>query len=171
MITDEYGTVHYTLDELCDLLYQDKTVSLNSIKVADPEEYNSAIKQLFVPYPELGKYEKQDIPVSEFDKNNQNCWHMPDEYKSFDIAEWIVLQCKTECELQRVSKELIMFHDRNLFDLLRYMKYFVDTMRRNKIVWGVGRGSSVASYVLYLIGVHKIDSLKYELQIEDFLKD
>ena len=57
-----------------------------------------------------------------------------------------------------------------MITLLKYLKYLVDTMRENKIVWGVGRGSSVASYVLYLIGVHKIDSIKYELDIKEFLK-
>jgi len=50
------------------------------------------------------------------------------------------------------------------------MIYIVDMMRKNNLVWGVGRGSSVASYVLYLIGIHKIDSLKYNLNIEEFLK-
>jgi DNA polymerase III alpha subunit len=55
-------------------------------------------------------------------------------------------------------------------DLLKYLKYLVDTMRENKIVWGVGRGSSVASYALYLIGVHKVDSIKYQLDINEFLK-
>jgi DNA polymerase III alpha subunit len=54
--------------------------------------------------------------------------------------------------------------------LLFYLKYLVDAMRENKIVWGVGRGSSVASYVLYLIGVHRIDSIKYDLDIKEFLK-
>jgi DNA polymerase III alpha subunit len=43
-------------------------------------------------------------------------------------------------------------------------------MRKENIVWGVGRGSSVASYVLYLIGVHKIDSLYYNLDVEEFLR-
>jgi DNA polymerase III alpha subunit len=43
-------------------------------------------------------------------------------------------------------------------------------MRKNKIVWGVGRGSSVASYVLFLIGIHKVNSLKYNLDIKEFLK-
>ena len=32
-------------------------------------------------------------------------------------------------------------------------------MRENNIVWGVGRGSPVASYVLFLIGVHRINSI------------
>jgi DNA polymerase III alpha subunit len=53
---------------------------------------------------------------------------------------------------------------------LRYLKYLVDTLRKNNVVWGVGRGSSVASYVLFLIGVHRIDSLYYDLNVDEFLK-
>ena len=95
---------------------------------------------------------------------------MPDEYKDMDIAQWILDQCKTELELQRVGAELLLFQERELFPLLQYLKYFVDTMRANNILWGLGRGSSVASYVLYLIGVHKIDSLKYNLDWHEFLR-
>ena len=58
------------------------------------------------------------------------------------------------------EEELILFKERDLIPLLRYLKYLVDTMRKHNIVWGVGRGSSVASYILYLIGVHKINSIK-----------
>jgi DNA polymerase III alpha subunit len=79
-------------------------------------------------------------------------------------------QSSTEAELQRVGHELLLYQERDLFGLLRYLKYFVDTMRSNNVVWGLGRGSSTASYVLYLIGVHRIDSLYYDLPIEEFLK-
>ena len=57
-----------------------------------------------------------------------------------------------------------------MIDVLRFMVYMIDTMRKNNIVWGVGRGSSVSSYILYLIGVHKVDSIKFELNIEEFLR-
>ena len=87
-----------------------------------------------------------------------------------DIARYVLDQCKTDAELQRVGQELLMYQDRNLFDLLRFMKYFVDQMRQNNVVWGVGRGSSTASYVLFLLGVHRIDSLFYDLSIDEFLK-
>ena len=43
-------------------------------------------------------------------------------------------------------------------------------MRDNGVIWGVGRGSSVASYVLYLIGIHKVDSMYYDLPINEFLR-
>ena len=66
--------------------------------------------------------------------------------------------------------ELKEFEVRGLFDMLRYMIYLVDVMRENNIVWGVGRGSSVASYVLYLIGIHRINPLDYDLNWRDFLR-
>jgi hypothetical protein len=69
-----------------------------------------------------------------------------------------------------VGQELLLYQERDLFNLLRYLKYFVDTMRKNGVVWGLGRGSSTASYILYLLGVHKINSLYYDLPIEEFLK-
>jgi DNA polymerase III alpha subunit len=78
--------------------------------------------------------------------------------------------CNTDAELQRVGTELLLYQERNMFDLLRFLVYIVDVMREQDIVWGVGRGSSVASYVLYLIGVHKIDSLYYDLDIAEFLR-
>ena len=95
---------------------------------------------------------------------------MPEKYKQLDIAKYLLDLCRTDAELQRVGQELLLYQERNMFDLLRFLCYIVDTMRDKDIVWGVGRGSSVASYVLYLIGVHKIDSLYYDLDIAEFLR-
>jgi DNA polymerase III alpha subunit len=63
-----------------------------------------------------------------------------------------------------------LYDERHLEPVLQLMIFLVDTFRKNKIVWGVGRGSSVASYCLYLIGVHRINSLRYGLDIGEFLK-
>ena len=71
---------------------------------------------------------------------------------------------------QNISEELEAFIQHGMMDLLFYLKYLVDTLRDNNVVWGVGRGSSVASYVLYLIGVHRIDSMKYNLDWHEFLR-
>ena len=78
--------------------------------------------------------------------------------------------CETEAELQRCGHELLMFQERNLFNLLKFLKYLVDTMNDNNVIWGVGRGSSVASYALYLLGVHRINSMYYDLDIGEFLR-
>ena len=87
-----------------------------------------------------------------------------------DIAKWVLEQCTSEPELQRAGEELIMFQERDMFTLLQYLKYLVDVMRKNNIIWGVGRGSSVSSFVLFLIGIHRINSLHYQLSIDEFLK-
>jgi len=120
--------------------------------------------------PILQAYNPLDISVTEFDDNCRNNWYMPEEYQSLDIAKWILDLCITEQELQRVGQELILFQERNMFPLLQYCKYLVDTMRKHNIVWGVGRGSSVSSYVLFLLGVHRINSIHYYLSIDEFLK-
>jgi DNA polymerase III alpha subunit len=108
-------------------------------------------------------YPRPNLPI---DKSN---WFMPWEYKKMDIEEFLVDKCPEE-NYERLVKELEEYRRRNLLDLLRQMKYIIDTLRKNNIVWGVGRGSSVASYVLFLLGVHKIDSVKYNLPIEEFFK-
>jgi DNA polymerase III alpha subunit len=96
---------------------------------------------------------------------------MPSEYKTLDIESWIWTQCPPwDPQHTRVTEELAAFKERNMMDLLRWLKYFVDTCNKNNVVWGIGRGSSVASYVLYLIGVHHIDSIKYNLEWQEFLR-
>jgi DNA polymerase III alpha subunit len=95
---------------------------------------------------------------------------MPAEYQNFDIVNWLFDQCNTQEQQDRVAMEMKLFVQHNMYEVLVYLKYLVDTMRSNKIVWGVGRGSSVSSYILFLIGIHKIDSIKFDLNISEFLK-
>lgn len=97
-------------------------------------------------------------------------WNIPESYKDTDIKEFLLLLCDTEIERERVEMEYTMFEKRKLIPLLQFLFFIVDYMRKYKIVWGVGRGSSVASYCLYLLGIHKVDSIKYDLPIEEFLK-
>jgi len=170
MRTDNFGQVHRTANELCDLLYLEPSTDLHAVEIDDPEEFNRSIKEMYYDFRLLKKYREPATSVEEFDTINQAHWYMPDEYKKFDVAKFVLDQCHTEEELQRTGKELMMYLDRDLMPLLQFLKYFVDTMRKNNVVWGVGRGSSVASYVLFLLGVHRIDSLYFDLPIEEFLR-
>ena len=167
---DQYGQTYTTSNELCDLLYKNPTLDISLFQVEDSIEYNRSVADLHAELDLLDSYHSISQTVEEFDSILQHNWRMPKEYKDLDIAAYVLGLCKEEHELQRVGEELILYQERNLFDLLRYLKYLIDTLRKNNIVWGVGRGSSVASYVLFLIGVHKIDSLYYQLDIEEFLK-
>lgn len=174
MSYDQYGQCWTTHDELFDMLYQNPDLHLDKFLVREDVSggptYNKSVTSLYAGFPMLKHLREIDQTVEEFDHSQQCNWYMPQEYKDMDIAQWILDQCKTDAELQRVGEELLLYMDRDLIDLLRYLKYFVDTMRSNKVVWGLGRGSSVASYVLYLLGVHRINSLYFDLDIKEFLK-
>jgi len=168
MRTDIYGQIILSEDDLCGIYLTNPDKSFTSVL---SEEFIQFSDDLGISIkPQIKQYIQSNQSVREFDKSCQNNWHMPTEYKELDIAKYVLDLCKTEEELQRVGEELLLFQERDMFDLLRYMKYLVDTMRNNSIVWGVGRGSSVSSFVLYLIGIHKINSLYYDLSIDEFLK-
>ena len=84
--------------------------------------------------------------------------------------ETFLLENSPESNHPRIIQEIALYKKHNMILMLKTMKYIVDTLRTNNVIWGVGRGSSVASYVLHIIGVHKIDSVKYNLPIEEFFK-
>lgn len=99
-----------------------------------------------------------------------NTWHMPDDYKNLDIINHLLDMCETQEQRNRVLIELNLFKDRGMIIVLQFLKYLVDVCKEHNIVLGVGRGSSVASYCLFLLGVHRVDSIKYQLDITEFLK-
>jgi DNA polymerase III alpha subunit len=168
MRTDQFSNPIFNDRDIFEALYKGQTLS--------PEmfvESNDDIKKLeeitgFEFWQPLDDY---DISIDEYDSTLQTNWFMPDEYKALDIEAWIWEQTPPwDPQHTRVAEELAAFKQRNMLDLLRWLKYFVDTCRSKNILWGVGRGSSVASYVLFLIGVHKIDSIKYNLEWQEFLR-
>jgi DNA polymerase III alpha subunit len=172
MKINSYGQVEITADEAFQSLYSGKINNLKNVYVEDKDRtrFNKARDLNGDRFPELETLVLPDITLEEYDKMNQQNWFMPKEYYNFEIVEYLLDKTTNEEEYQRVVTELELFTQHNMIDLLKYIKYLVDTMRKNNIVWGVGRGSSVASYVLYLIGVHKVDSIKYALDIKEFLK-
>jgi DNA polymerase III alpha subunit len=169
ILLDKYSRQVLSEEQACAMLYSDPTLDVANLCLEDVTKFNSASKKLHLNTM-LTQLDDLGIEVDEYHKRNQSNWRMPEKYKQLDIAEYLLKLCTTDAELQRVGTELLLYQERNMFDLLRFLVYIVDTMRNNGIVWGVGRGSSVASYVLYLIGVHKIDSLYYDLDIAEFLR-
>lgn len=168
MITDKFGQQIYNENELCDLFLSNTNVSLRNVLTDKKIEFSTDLELTNIL--NFTEYKVNDISISDFDKQCQSNYYIPKDYIDLDIAQYVLSRCKTDAELQRAGQELLLFQERNMFMLLKYLKYFVDTLKQNNIVWGVGRGSSVASFVLYLLGVHKINSLYYDLPIEEFLK-
>jgi DNA polymerase III alpha subunit len=169
MYLDKYSNPVFNEQDLFDAIYNGYQFNVNDTMIV---ERTDAVKELekqigfrFVP-----PYEPH-FDVADYDQACQSNWLMPDEYKTLDIEMWVREQTPPwDPESTRVEEELAEFKSRNMLDLLRWLKYFVDTSRSNNVLWGVGRGSSVASYVLYIIGVHKINPIKHNLDWREFLR-
>lgn len=168
MRQDIFGRMVLSEQDLCHAYLQNPERTIQRAYTDSTIKFDSDLELQNLPI--LEEFQELDLDIETFDRQQQSNYHMPNSYKELDIAEWVLDQCQTDWQRQRAGLELLLYLERDLFDLLRYLKYLVDTMRVNNIVWGVGRGSSVASYVLFLIGVHKIDSLYYDLDINEFLR-
>lgn len=173
MNKNKFGEIVLDQDDLCSAIMQgldvaqlchatvDSTVDLQNL--IDSVNDSDTLRSWHHP-------QNLDLTVEEYDQQKQSTWFMPSEYHDIDIAQHVLQLCQTPEQLQRAGEELLLYQQHNLFDLLRYLRYLVDVMRCNHIIWGVGRGSSVASYVLYLLGVHRVDSLYYDLDPREFLR-
>jgi DNA polymerase III alpha subunit len=171
--TDLYGRVSISPEEAFECIYSKKNLNFDNVYIDDDfiiKQFNLASKTNADPINLLQSLPKNTTSIEQFDTNLQDNWFMPEEYKNFEIVGFLLEQTSNEEQYQRVVQELELFYQYGMIDLLKYLKYLVDTMKSNNIVWGVGRGSSVSSYVLFLIGVHRIDSIKYNLDIHEFLK-
>lgn len=109
-------------------------------------------------------------------------WTLPDSYKELNVKEHIFRKLLAYCannrlddeaiekRIKRVEDELKLYSEKNLLDILKTLIYVVDMFKEKKVVWGTGRGSSCNSYILYLIELHDVDSIKYDLDINEFLR-
>lgn len=173
MIIDEYGTVTATQEEVIEYLRKNPDFDISSVFIIDGEEYNRSVDNCFpdLVKVKLCKDKKYDCSPEEYHKKLQKTWIMPDEYKLLDISSFLISKCKSEKELKRVNEELKLYEKYEILDILKYLKYLKDVADKNNIVWGVGRGSSCCSYCLFLLKIHRVDSIKYELDIKEFLKE
>ena len=170
MKTDELGIPRFSNKDLVDMIYSGN-IDKCHVVLCDPSDdvdmFNKAMEEQ--GFDKLQKYIPLDVDQKTFDGALQSEWFMPDEYKNIDVRDYVIRKCPG-ANFERTYEELEAYEERDMYNLLRYMIYLVDFMRENDIVWGVGRGSSVASYVLYLIGVHKIDSIQFGLDWREFLR-
>lgn len=183
MKTDKLGIPRFSNRDLVDMIYSgniDKCHIVLCDSSDDVDKFNTAMEEQGMS--PLQKYIPLDVDEKTFDGVCQSEWFMPDEYKEINPNKWLEAKCMEKLQINdpvalrdtqewiRVTDELTEYMSRGMYPLLQYMIYLVDFMRENNIVWGVGRGSSVASYVLYLIGVHRIDSIQFGLDWKEFLR-
>jgi DNA polymerase III alpha subunit len=145
-------------------------------KVKFVNEMNSLVQE----YNKHVSKEKE-IKVKTASRDISIEWTIPERFKNLDIFEHLVKmhgELMADCDQQELDKrelrlcqEIYKFKQLGLDDVLRAVIWIINSLTTNNVVWGVGRGSSVSSYVLYVIGVHDVDSFQYGLNIDDFLHE
>ena len=173
MKLDNLGLPRFADRDIIDLIYKGNANKIGNIfaeSTAEVKLFNKIMEDLRCGI-QIKEYQEINVEKTEFDGILQNEWFMPEKYKKLNIEEYLstIVSIKSP-EWKVVSEELVEFKKRNMYPLLQFLVYLVDFMRDNKIVWGVGRGSSVASYVLYAIGIHKINPIQYGLDWREFLR-
>ena len=166
---NDHGDVIFSEEDVIDLLYSDPNFDISKLYFYEIEKYSQSLKELGIDLPDINKAPKR-IKPAQFDKENCDNWHMPEKYYKINVLQWLLDKCQNDEEKMRVQTEYDLFEKKNFVRVLQFLIYFIDTLRANNIVWGVGRGSSVASFCLFLIGVHKINPLLYNLDIGEFLR-
>ncbi len=134
------------------------------------EQFNATLALFDKPGLELKQPDEPATTPEQEHARHAASWMVSDDIKTIPVHDFLLGLCRTPEEADRVNAEMILYRERDLIPLLQLMMYLVNHFRENNVVWGVGRGSSVSSFVLYLIGVHKVNSLRYGLAIEEFLK-
>lgn len=167
---NDYGDCVYTEDDLLEIIYSNPDLDISKIIVDSAESYNMTIDQLGVDLPKVLHERRHSETVNEFDRKNNSVWFMPESYQKIDVKQFLLDRCTNDTERQRVEEEYALFSKKNFVRVLQFLIYFVDTLRSNNVVWGVGRGSSVSSFCLFLIGIHKINPLTYNLDYREFLR-
>ena len=97
-------------------------------------------------------------------------WFTPSNYQKINLREYVLSRCKNQQQISRAQDELQIIEHLEAEHIFLHLIYLVDTWRSQNRVWGVGRGSSVSCFVLYVIGVNKINPLDYDLPMTEFFK-
>ena len=166
---NETGDCIFTEQDAIDLLYTNPTFDISKLFFENNKQYNNSIKDSGIDLAQLQTVPDRPSPT-ELDKTNINNWHMPQKYYDIDVLQWLLDKCQNNEEKTRVIAEYELFEKKQFVKVLQFLIYFIDTLRANNVVWGVGRGSSVASFCLFLIGVHKINPILYDLDYTEFLR-
>ena len=166
---NDHGDVIFSEEDVIELLYADPDVDISKLYFNDIEKYSQSLRELGIDLPVINTLPKRPKPEI-FDKENCDNWHMPEKYYQINVLQWLLDKCQNDEEKMRVQMEYDLFEKKSFVKVLQFLIYFVDTLRANNVVWGVGRGSSVASFCLFLIGVHKINPMLYNLDITEFLR-
>jgi DNA polymerase III alpha subunit len=159
------GDVEYPADRVVDIILNAGTAMFD----------NTYVDRITEEIAQYNKYSIKKIEVKTHLKQIVPAWSIPEQYQSINAEEYIksIPIPHDSFYQQRISRrdvELELFRKNNLMDILTLVIYIVNIFRSKNVVWGTGRGSSCSSYIFYLLGLHCVDVIYYDIPITDFFK-
>lgn len=140
-------------------------------------------RNIFCEIPETKVFNNKVDESQEFAKKVEYPlsydWIIPEFYQSLDVFSYVLSKLDAfinnehpayQKYLDRICIELEYFEDTNSMDFVRCVIFTLEEMTSRGLFWGVGRGSSCACLVFFLLDLHKIDPIKYNLPLNDFFK-
>jgi DNA polymerase III alpha subunit len=175
----------------------DRVLRFDGVSIVEPDQVEALLRRGAIPSQLRVVYETPEIEafnrqvslaerLMEFEPEPLSfkfTWQLPPEFLSLDVEEHVSVvfgerlpalgydSAQTETAITRVAQELGEFKRRGLDDLLRTIIYVLHRFKETNQVWGVGRGSSCASFILFLLGLHVVDPIKFDVPLEEFMHD
>lgn len=124
---------------------------------------------------EYNKYSEVKLPTKvdnlKYSERKDN-WFLGKEYQIFDLRTYFnLLNEDGEIGRKRIDEELKEYDSHNMNTFLRFCIKLGDFIKNHPdLLLGVGRGSSVSSYLLYLLKIHLVNPIKYDIPVSEFLK-
>jgi DNA polymerase III alpha subunit len=179
MNVNEYGQVAFGTEEIIQKIYSQEwqTVLGFMESIDEVAKWNEHCARFELQPVEIINKPEQDLIQYHQQRNFQ--WKMPKQYMDFDPIKFF----GTELERRSLNTQeyvnylvgeieawgKVMSPQSSLL-LWKFLNYLMAVCKEKDIVTGVGRGSSVSSLTLYLLGVHAVDPVKYKLNYEEFLR-
>lgn len=112
-------------------------------------------------------------------------WNIPQFYLDLDLRDAVISSLNDyalrnpafenldvyQLYLNRINEELMEINLRGMGYLFKTLIYVIVTFKESNTVWGVGRGSSCASLVLFILGLHKVDPIRFNIPMSEFFHE
>ncbi len=166
---DEWGRVLADYDLVIELLLSGKGVGFTKVVYDDRmAAYNDVCSTFDKPEKRILDTYDMESP-REFHERQSKRWLI--EAPENGLWDRLLMKCKSPEEIERFAFELEEFDRRDMIPVLLQLNQMIETLDAHGVVRGVGRGSSVASFLLYLMDVHFINPMTYGLDFSEFMKD
>ena len=112
------------------------------------------------------------LPKIEIDKKYYESLGLPLDSDNFSFLKALCyskINNNSKDYIDRLEMELSIFQELEFVDYVLLNWDILNFCHENNIPTGPGRGSAAGSLVLFLIGVTKVDPIKYELFFERFV--